>query len=724
MISKPFPKLQPPLFVGSIVALGIALLVLGSNDALLSWLISESATFWFSGFIILVAILTAFLCEQGTKGFLKELDEATKLVNSGASWDDFGSEIKRQAPNLEKSFSAFLQTLRRIDDTTDFNAEEIPNRQGFFTLRSSRDYLNEDTTYRNLVYVPFFEAVPGMLTGLGIFFTFLGLAGGVTLATDGLLSGEAGVSTTDVQLLLASIQNLLQGAGLAFVTSIVGLASSLIFSAGIHYQEKEVHQKLENLNQAIENRAPTADAETLLLASARKTSRQEALFRDLKERWALMAEEFAEMLGKEMQKASSAQTEELVNELRKLNEAVTKLSTVQTEVITKETKQAMQGLVDQLSEKLNGMTDTFDRSAEGIRTSVAALDAILKTTDSTMQSVSENAEEALGRMSDQIHAIEERLTQGARALESSMNAMAEQSGRLAEAVAEAGNAFKTSVEITSEGFDQTVNASASGFKEKVAESGTAFAETFAGAAQSGAQALRESADESATVFRSAFAQTAEGAERFHRALEGSANAQREITKAYEDMYVKVARSSEILAHTLEETRLVTEALGANREAFVKAMQELLKNASETQAQGSRDFAVSADKVSNVFNQIIETQQKLQQGAEHLDSLLTDGLQRFGAALHNLNIQLDKNMSTADKMLGEAVARMSDGLERWRQYQSDQSNTLERHTQNFTAAIDRVGNLVQAVDASVRRIEAAQESPQKVDNSGNTDKVAK
>lgn len=57
MISKPFPKLQPPLFVGSIVALGIALLVLGSNDALLSWLISESATFWFSGFIIKAALV-------------------------------------------------------------------------------------------------------------------------------------------------------------------------------------------------------------------------------------------------------------------------------------------------------------------------------------------------------------------------------------------------------------------------------------------------------------------------------------------------------------------------------------------------------------------------------------------------------------------------------------------------------------------------------------------
>lgn len=724
MISKTFPKLQPPLFVGSIVVLGLVLLGLGSDDALLSWLISENATFWFSGFIIFMAIIAAFQCEQATRGFLKELDEATNLVNSGASWDDLNSEIEQHAPSLHKSFSAFHQTLRRIDDTTDFNTNEIPNRQGFFTLRSSRDYLNEDTTYRNIVYVPFLEAVPGMLTGLGIFFTFLGLASGVSLATDGLLSGETSVSTADVQLLLASIQDLLQGAGLAFVTSIVGLASSLAFSTGIHFLEKKVHKKLENLNKSIEDRAPTADAETLLLISANKTSQQEALLRGLKDNWELMVDKFAEKLSEKMEKASSVQTEELVRELSKLNNSVKDLGTAQTEVITKETKQAMKDLVDMLSGAINGMTDTFDRSAEGIRTSVAVLDSILKTTESTMQSVSENAEDALGRMSDQINAIEARLTQGARALESSMNAMAEQSGRLAETVAEAGSAFKTSVETTSEGFDQTVNASASGFKEKVAESGNAFAETFAGAAQSGAQALRESAHESATVFRSAFAQTAEGAERFNRALEDSTTAQRNIAKAYEDMYVKVARSSELLAHTLEETRLVTEALGVNREAFVKAMQELLKNARETQDQGSRNFAVSAEKVSEVFIHVLETHKKLQESSEHLQSLLTEGLERFGAALHNLNSQLATNMSTADKLLGEAVGGMSEGLRRWTQYQSEQSNALERNTRGFTEAIDRIGDLVQAVDTSVRRIETAQGSAQKADTSGNTDKGTK
>ena len=728
MISKSSPN-RRPLLIGAVVVL--CLMLLGSPDGLFSWLISTQATAVFSLGILVVASYLARCYTESTNRLLDELREATRLVGEpNTSWDDLEDDFTQKAPHLAAPFVAFRRTIHRLNESevaSDFTVADIPTHRDFIALRSPRDYFSEDTTYRNIVNVPFFEAVPGMLTGLGIFFTFVGLACGVSLATDGLLPTEntsASIDPTDISALLASIGNLLQGAGQAFVTSIAGLASSLFFSTWIHRRENEIRTNLEKLNEAFECFAPTADAETLLLASARKTSRQEMLFRDLKENWELMAEKFTSMLGEEMRKASSAQTEELVNELRKLNESVTKFSTAQTEVITEETAKAMQQLVDMLSDAIKGMTDTFDRSAEGIRTSVAALDSILKTTDSTMQSVSEHAEDALGRMNDQINAIEARLTQGARALESSMNAMAEQSGRLAETVAEAGSAFKTSVETTSEGFDQTVNASASGFKEKVAESGNAFAETFAGAAQSGAQALRESAHESATVFRSAFTQTAEGAERFNRALEGSATAQRDIAKAYEDMYVKVARSSELLAHTLEETRLVTETLGVNREAFVKAMQELLENARETQDQGSRNFAVSAEKVSEVFIHVLETHKKLQESSEHLQSLLTEGLERFGAALHNLNSQLATNMSTADNMLGEAVAGMSEGLRRWTQYQSEQSNALERNTRGFTEAIDRVGDLVQAVDTSVRRIETAQSSTQKTDTSGNTDKVTK
>lgn len=725
MISKPASNRRPLLITAAVV---VCLMALGSPDGLFAWLISTQATAVFSLGILIAAYYLARRYTESTTRLLGELSEAVRLVDEpNASWDDLEDDFSKKAPHLAGPFAAFRRTIHRLNESevaSDFTVADIPTHRDFIALRSPRDYFNEETTYRNIVNVPFFEAVPGMLTGLGIFFTFVGLACGVSLATEGLLPSEntsTGIDPTGISALLASIGNLLQGAGQAFVTSIAGLASSLVFSSWIHRRENEIRTNLEKLNDAFERFAPTADAETLLLASARKTSRQEALFRDLKENWELMAEKFAEMLGKEMQKASSAQTEELVNELRKLNESVKKFSTAQTEVITEETAKAMEQLVNMLSDAFKGMTDTFDRSAEGIRTSVAELDAILKTTESTMKSVSENAESVLGRMSGQIDAIEARLTQGARALESSMNAMAEQSGRLAEAVAEAGSTFKTSVETTSEGFDQSVSASASGFKEKVAESGTAFAETFAGAAQSGAQALRESAAESATVFRSAFAQTAESAERFNRALEGSANAQRDIAKAYEDMYVKVARSNELLAHTLEETRLVTEALGANREAFAEAMRELLKNASETQAKGSRDFAVSAEKVSEVFVHVLETHKKLQESSDHLQSILTEGLERFGAALHNLNAQLSTNMSTADQMLGEAVGGMSDGLRRWMQYQAEQSNALERNTQHFTEAIDRVGSLVQAVDTSVRRIEATQGSAKKADN---TDKVAK
>ncbi len=53
----------------------------------------------------------------------------------------------------------------------------------FVSLRPSADFFNEDTLYYSRINVPLYQSVPGILTGLGILFTFVGLAAGVSLAS-------------------------------------------------------------------------------------------------------------------------------------------------------------------------------------------------------------------------------------------------------------------------------------------------------------------------------------------------------------------------------------------------------------------------------------------------------------------------------------------------------------------------------------------------------------
>ena len=44
------------------------------------------------------------------------------------------------------------------------------------SLRASDEFFTEDNVYYAEINAPFYQSVPGMLTGLGIFFTFVGLA--------------------------------------------------------------------------------------------------------------------------------------------------------------------------------------------------------------------------------------------------------------------------------------------------------------------------------------------------------------------------------------------------------------------------------------------------------------------------------------------------------------------------------------------------------------------
>lgn len=83
-------------------------------------------------------------------------------------------------------------------------------------------YLNEATIIFPKVDFRFYHSLPNLLMGLGILGTFTGLAVGVGSADSGLSSGIP----TEIT---ASLEQLLSGASLAFISSIIGIVLSIIF---------------------------------------------------------------------------------------------------------------------------------------------------------------------------------------------------------------------------------------------------------------------------------------------------------------------------------------------------------------------------------------------------------------------------------------------------------------------------------------------------------------
>ena len=95
-------------------------------------------------------------------------------------------------------------------------------------------YLNDASIIFPEISFSFYQSVPNLLTGLGILGTFIGLAFGVGAASSGLASSMPSEIT-------ASLQQLLDGASLAFLTSICGISSSILFVPVLRTCSRQLH---------------------------------------------------------------------------------------------------------------------------------------------------------------------------------------------------------------------------------------------------------------------------------------------------------------------------------------------------------------------------------------------------------------------------------------------------------------------------------------------------
>ncbi|MCL2544747.1 MAG: MotA/TolQ/ExbB proton channel family protein, partial [Clostridia bacterium] len=97
------------------------------------------------------------------------------------------------------------------------------------------DYINEDTAIYNAANSQLADLTPGVLVSVGILGTFLGL-----------VIALSGVDLNDTSLIAHTIQNMISGMYVAFMTSIAGIFASLIFNYSNRYVLGRAHRALDH----------------------------------------------------------------------------------------------------------------------------------------------------------------------------------------------------------------------------------------------------------------------------------------------------------------------------------------------------------------------------------------------------------------------------------------------------------------------------------------------
>ena len=155
------------------------------------------------GFVM--GLMPCMQLSAGFKSARQSMEQALEVQTTEPWYAVFKLETPFRQSTLDELFALFRE-------------EAEQQREENTVISDIEDWINEDTlalrTWQGLVL-----QVPGILTGLGIIGTFVGL-----------LSGIGGVTFSSVEAALESVELLLSGIEIAFYTSIAGVILSILFN--------------------------------------------------------------------------------------------------------------------------------------------------------------------------------------------------------------------------------------------------------------------------------------------------------------------------------------------------------------------------------------------------------------------------------------------------------------------------------------------------------------
>ena len=202
------------------------------------------------------------------------------------------------------------------------------------------------------------NSIPGQLTGLGILGTFIGLAAGIYLAQQGL-------QADNVKEVTRALGFLLEGASLAFITSIFGLLTSMVFSWRKYKLFHRTEELIENWNVTLEKKMRFANDGEVLIKSLKEQKDQTTQLKQFNT-------QLATQIGKALEEKLSGSITPL---LEKLVTGIESLSSTQENLGTDAIEKTMAGfqssMGNQIAEQMRNLGETFqslhgtlDRSAE------------------------------------------------------------------------------------------------------------------------------------------------------------------------------------------------------------------------------------------------------------------------------------------------------------------------------------------------------------------------
>jgi MotA/TolQ/ExbB proton channel family protein len=266
-----------------------------------------------------------------------------------------------------------------------------------FNTLDAAHFFNVSTLAGSLTQNRLLAAVPGFLTAIGVVGTFVGLQ----LALSQLqLQQNAGVEE-----LRDGIGSLINGASIAFMTSIWGIGTSLLFNFAEKALERGVRKAIHQLQNQIDYLFPRINAEQSLVTIADHSRSADATLQGL-----------AEKIGDRLQEALVETTSSIQTGLENsLNQIMAPAIQSLVDNANKGSEQALEGLLTKFMEGVGEAGDSqrlmMEQASENVGNAVNSMGSQMHDFVRQLETHQQNSREMADAQVEQVRAQIQKITQ-------------------------------------------------------------------------------------------------------------------------------------------------------------------------------------------------------------------------------------------------------------------------------------------------------------------------
>lgn len=529
------------------------------------------------------------------------------LASSEGGWGAAKERARNIAKGHEGVRSAWLETEER--------AMALPHGQHTVPVMigAPRDIWTPARLLTRRINLPLAEAVPNLLVGIGLLFTFLFL----TLALNEATSALAPQVGKDAGDLTQATRGLLGAAGAKFLTSLTGLFASIVWTMCARQRIAELSRAAEDVLERLARLVPTAGAEMAVFAqiqSARELQLATGGHIEVTRELAGKAETHVEL------------TEELLNEARDqtgtLKRFETDLAVSLAGAITSAFSPQMEMMTSRLVTAIDSLSDRIGTmNQEALQRMMEEFSGMLRNaTDSEMTQLRRTLE----TLSDRLTAAGQSIGEGA--------------GTAAERLDKAGTELLSRVGEVSANLSASA-ASLDGATQRVGESMSQLGATISHASELGR--------EGAAVVKSSL-ETANQV--FDRLNTASANLQT-VGISLERVSGEVANAIDSVEEMTQEQRAVVTAVRdatpqalASVQRVLDLLQQTVLSTEATMAQTRESMAATSKTLGTTVAEI------------------TTGVSEYSKMVSDLHRKMDEQMATAVGQLHTGVSELEGAIE--------------------------------------------------------------